>query len=63
MAETVVNLLFLIVLFLAAALCIVAPLTALGIMSWHWHKELAQVMHLKQARSKQVRCDDSRYSA
>jgi hypothetical protein len=55
MAGTVVNLLLLLILFLAAAVCIVAPLTVLGIMFWHWHKELAQVMRLKQARSTQVR--------
>lgn len=30
-------------------------LGALGIMFWRWHKELTQIMRLKQARSTQVR--------
>jgi hypothetical protein len=55
MAGTVVNLLLLIVLILAGAVCIVAPLAALGIIFWHWQKELNQVIRLKQARSTQVR--------
>jgi hypothetical protein len=55
MAETLVSLLLLGFLFLAAVLCIVAPLGALGVMLWHWHKELDQIVRLKQARSTQVR--------
>jgi len=55
MAGTVVNLLLLGLLFLAAVVCIVAPLGALGVMFWHWHKELDQIGRLKQARSTQVR--------
>ena len=42
MAGTVVNLLLLGFLFLAAVVCIVAPLGVLGVMFWHWHKELDQ---------------------
>ena len=55
MAGTVVNLLLLGFLFLAAVVCIVAPLGALGVMFWHWHKELDQIGRLKQARSTQIR--------
>jgi uncharacterized metal-binding protein len=55
MAGTVLNLLFLGFLILAATVCIVAPLGALCVMFWHWHKELEQIIRLKQARSTQVR--------
>jgi hypothetical protein len=55
MTETVLNLLFLGMLFTASALCVVAPLTALAIMFWHWHRELAESTRLRQARSTQVR--------
>jgi len=55
MAGTLVNLLFLGFLFLAAVVCVVAPLGALCVMFWHWQKELDQMIRLKQARSTQVR--------
>ena len=55
MAGTVVNLLLLVLLFLAAIVFIVAPLGALGFMFWRWHKELEQIMRLKEARSTQAR--------
>jgi hypothetical protein len=55
MTETVVNLFLLGLLFVAVVVCIVAPLGALGVMFWHWQKELAEIGRLKQARSTQVR--------
>lgn len=55
MAGTVVNLFLLGLLFLAAVVCIVAPLGVLIVMFWQWHKELDQIVRLKQARSTQVR--------
>jgi len=55
MAGTVVNLLFLGFLFLAVVVCIGAPVGALGVMFWHWHRELQEIVRLKQARSTQVR--------
>jgi hypothetical protein len=55
MAGTVVNLLLLGLLFLGVAVCILAPLGALGIMFWHWHKELSQIARLRQARSTQAK--------
>jgi uncharacterized metal-binding protein len=55
MAGTVLNLLFLGFLILAATVCIVAPLGALCVMFWHWHKELEEIVRLKQARSTQLR--------
>lgn len=55
MAGTVLNAILLGLLILAAILCIFAPLTALGIMFWHWHMELKETLRLRQARSTQVR--------
>jgi len=55
MAGTVLNAILLGLLILAAILCIFAPLTALGVMFWHWHRELKETMRLRQARSTQVR--------
>ncbi len=55
MAGTVVNLVLLSFLFLVAFLCVVAPLAVLSFMFWNWHKELAEMNRLKQARSTQVR--------
>jgi hypothetical protein len=43
MTGTVVDLLGLVFLFLATAVCIVAPVGALGFMFWQWHKELDQL--------------------
>jgi len=54
-AHTVVNGLLLGLLVLAAGVCILAPLTALGVMFWHWQKELKQSMRLRQARTTQIR--------
>jgi hypothetical protein len=55
MAVTSVNILLLIVLILAAILCIFGPLTALAVMFWHWHKELRETARLRVSRSTQVR--------
>ena len=55
MSGTVANLLLLGLLFVAVVVCIVAPLGALGVMFWHWRKELDQLTRVKQARSTQVR--------
>ena len=55
MTGTVLNAILLGLLILAAILCIFAPLTALGIMFWHWHRELKETLRLRQARSTQVR--------
>ena len=40
---------------LAAVVGIVAPLGALGVMFWHWHIELNEMLRLRQARSTQVK--------
>jgi hypothetical protein len=55
MAATSVNILLLIVLALAAILCIFGPVTALAVMFWHWHKELKETARLRVARTTQVR--------
>jgi hypothetical protein len=55
MAGTVVNLILLGFLFLAAFVCVIAPLGALGVMFWHWHIELNEMLRLRQARSTQVK--------
>jgi len=55
MVGTLANLLFLLLLIAAAVLCVFGPLTALGVMFWHWRKELAESARLRQARSTQIR--------
>jgi hypothetical protein len=55
MTETVTNLLLLGLLFLAIVISVGAPVGALGVMFWHWHKELAEMNRLRQVRSTQVR--------
>jgi hypothetical protein len=55
MAGTVINLLLLCLLFTVTALCVVAPLGALAIMFWHWHRELSEITRLRQVRSTQIR--------
>ena len=55
MTGTLLNLFLLGLLLFAAIVCIVAPLGALGVMFWHWHRELNEITRLKQARSTQVR--------
>lgn len=53
MTGTVVNALLLLLLVLGAILLIFGPLTALGVMFWHWHKELRESVRLRQARTTQ----------
>ncbi|HXO45265.1 MAG TPA: hypothetical protein VN846_07325 [Candidatus Cybelea sp.] len=55
MAVTTLNILLLILLALAAVLCIFGPLTALGVMFWHWHKELKETSRLRVARTTQIK--------
>jgi hypothetical protein len=55
MTGTVVNGALLVLLILAALVCILAPLTALGIMFWKWQKELRETARLRHARTTQVR--------
>jgi hypothetical protein len=55
MAVTSVNILLLILLVLAAILCVFGPVTALGVMFWHWHKELKETARLRVARTTQIR--------
>jgi hypothetical protein len=55
MAVTMVNIVLLILLVLAAILCIFGPVTALGVMFWHWHKELRQTARLRVSRTTQIK--------
>jgi hypothetical protein len=55
MAGTILNIIFLGLVFSAAAICIVGPLAVLAIMFWHWQKELSEITRLRQARSTQIR--------
>lgn len=41
MAGTIVDLVLLSVVLMAAALCAVAPLAFMGFIFWRWHKELS----------------------
>lgn len=54
-AGTVLNGLLLVLMIGAVSICILAPLTALGVMFWHWQKELKESMRLRQARTTQIR--------
>ncbi len=55
MAMTAFNIVLLVLLILAAILCIFGPVTALGVMFWHWHKELKETARLRISRSTQIR--------
>jgi hypothetical protein len=55
MAATSVNILLLILLVLAAILCVLGPVTALGVMFWHWHKELKETLRLRVSRTTQTK--------
>jgi MFS superfamily sulfate permease-like transporter len=55
MTGAMANLLLLLLIVLGAAVCIIAPLAVLGVMFWHWRKELAESARLRQARTTQVR--------
>jgi len=52
---TSVSALLLIILVLITILCVAGPLAALGVMFWHWHRELRAAARLRQARSTQIR--------
>lgn len=55
MSHTVLDILFLGLLFSAAAVCVVGPLAALAVMFWHWQKQLREITRLRQVRSTQIR--------
>jgi hypothetical protein len=55
MMDALLNLFLLIVVILGSVLCVFAPVTVLSVMFWKWHKELAESLRLRQARSTQVR--------
>jgi hypothetical protein len=55
MAGTISNFLLLGLLILASMVCIFGPVTVLGVMFWHWHRELKESARLRVARSTQVR--------
>jgi hypothetical protein len=55
MAGSFTSLLLMSLLISAAILCIFGPLTALGVMFWHWHKELRETSRLRMARTTQLR--------
>jgi len=55
MTGSLVNVLLLLLVVLGTAVCIVAPLAVLGVMFWHWRKELAESARLRQARTTQIR--------
>jgi hypothetical protein len=54
-ASTLLNDALLALTIFAFAMLIAAPLTTLGVMFWHWQKELSRSMRLRQARTTQVR--------
>lgn len=55
MAGMLLNGVLLALIVLAVVVLIAAPLTALGVMFWHWQKELKQSIRLRQARTTQIR--------
>lgn len=55
MAGALLNDVLAAVTVLAFAVLIAAPLTTLGVMFWHWQKELSRSVRLRQARTTQVR--------
>jgi hypothetical protein len=55
MASTITMFVLLSVIAVGAALCVFGPLTALGVMFWHWHKELRTSARMRLARTTQVR--------
>ncbi|MGO9589403.1 MAG: hypothetical protein ACLP3K_05065 [Candidatus Acidiferrales bacterium] len=55
MMGALLNLFLLIIVILGCVACVFAPVTVLGVMLWKWHKELAEGLRLRQARSTQVR--------
>lgn len=55
MTGSVVSGVLLVLTIAAISACILAPLTVLGVMFWHWQKELKESMRLRQARTTQIR--------
>ena len=55
MAGTLLNAVLLAFTVLGTVILIAAPLTALGVMFWHWQGELKQSTRLRQARTTQIR--------
>jgi len=55
MTGSLVNVIVLLLVVLATAVCIVGPLAILGVVFWHWRKELAESARLRQARTTQIR--------
>ncbi len=55
MAKTAVTLLFLALTVVGLVFLVLGPLTALGVMLWHWKRELNESARLRQVRSTQVR--------
>lgn len=55
MMGALLNLLLLLIVIAGSVVCVVAPVAVLGVMFWKWHKELAESLRLRQARSTQVR--------
>jgi hypothetical protein len=55
MAGTVIGALLLVLLVLAAILCIFGPVTVMGVMFWNWSKELGELARQRQARTTQIR--------
>ena len=55
MMGALLNLFLLLIVILGSVLCVFGPVAVLGVMFWKWHKELAESIRLRQARSTQVR--------
>jgi hypothetical protein len=55
MFGSLLNLFLLLIVILGSALCVFGPVAVLVVMFWKWHKELAESIRLRQARSTQVR--------
>ncbi len=55
MMGALLHLFLLLIVILGSVLCVFGPVTVLGVMFWKWHKELAESLRLRQARSTQVR--------
>jgi hypothetical protein len=55
MLGALLNLLLLLLVILGCVLCVFGPVAVLGVMFWKWHKELAESIRLRQARSTQIR--------
>ncbi|MBZ5500882.1 MAG: hypothetical protein LAN59_01400 [Acidobacteriia bacterium] len=52
MAGTILDLVLLAVVLMAAVVCAVAPLGFMGFMLWRWHKEMSRVRPARTIRPK-----------